>query len=496
MGVTSLPWPGASPRIIPLRALSDERLAQLVGTGDRDAFGLLYERYRAPLSRYCRSIVRNAEDAGDALQSTMLAALRSLRSQAPRGAIRPWLYRIAHNESVSVLRRRHPDEELSDRTLAPERGTLARERWESVLGDLQTLPTRQRGALVMHELGGLSYAEIGTALAAGRDRDCDEIRLAISDGDRRSLRARGIRGHLQACASCAAFERDQRERTRALALIPILPGVSVGALLAAGGSAVPGAGAGIAVMGGTSAAKAVALAGALALAGAGAVVGGGLVKGAPHRAGPPALALRGEARPSGEGARARGASGPGGWGQRTGAVGTGAPSTRPRRSMYSAAPRLGAPLTRPPQRGRPMRLPALPALVGWPRRSAAAPPPGARPPLRVPPTGAAPAPGSGPAPAPVPVAGPTPAAGPSPAPPPPAATVALTPAPWWLSNPLVQQALALAEAYGGAGAKQRVLAALQQGQPAFSPASAASAQMLTATSSVQDLIASLRSQLR
>jgi RNA polymerase sigma factor (sigma-70 family) len=314
-------------RVMPLGTLSDERLAELAGIGHSDAFGTLYERYRDALARYCRSIVRDPEDAGDALQNTMVSVLRALQVRGPNGPLRPWLYRIAHNESVSILRRRHPHEELSPETpdrVDTELASLAKFRVESLMSDLGTLPENQRGALVMRELGGLEYDEIGNALeisavsarkhvfearvalndiAAGRDANCADIVRRISDGDGRVLRARSIRGHLRGCPSCAAFERGMRTRSGTFALLPGVPVVSAGALLTAvlhGGGAVSSSGfgssgslvggsvAGGSVAGGAMAAgsllgggsfaalKGLVAAGAIAVAGAGVIVGTGI----------------------------------------------------------------------------------------------------------------------------------------------------------------------------------------------------------------------------
>ena len=309
-----MPKPVPHLRVMPLRTMSDERLAELASAGHTDAFGTLYERYREALARYCRSIVRDPEDARDALQNTMLSVLRALQGRSPSGAVRPWMYRIAHNESVSILRRRQPHEELSADTpdrADPEHDGLVKYRLDALLGDLRALPERQRGALVMRELGGLEYGEIGDALAmsavsarkhvfearvalhdiaAGRDADCGDIVRRISDGDGRVLRARSVRGHLRSCPSCSAFERGMRTRRATLGLIPTFPvlaaGTVFGAALHGGGGATSGLAAGGSVAGGSIAAgalaagsvlgggsfaaiKGIALAGALAVAGAG-----------------------------------------------------------------------------------------------------------------------------------------------------------------------------------------------------------------------------------
>jgi DNA-directed RNA polymerase specialized sigma24 family protein len=96
-------WRGA-----PFALLGDERLAQRVGAGDERAFAVVYERYHQMLYRYCRSILRDDADAQDALQSTFAAAFAALRTGQRDAPMRPWLFRIAHNESVSVVRRRRP----------------------------------------------------------------------------------------------------------------------------------------------------------------------------------------------------------------------------------------------------------------------------------------------------------------------------------------------------------------------------------------------------
>src|SRR5437764_6500546 len=96
--------------------LGDERLARLAAAGHARAFAVVYERHPQALYRYCRSIVRNDADAQDALQSTFAAAFAALKRGGPEAPIRPWLFRIAHNEAVSTLRRRRPTVELSDAT--------------------------------------------------------------------------------------------------------------------------------------------------------------------------------------------------------------------------------------------------------------------------------------------------------------------------------------------------------------------------------------------
>src|SRR4051812_6820132 len=137
-----------------LRLLGDERLARLVSSGHDAAFAALYDRYRDVLVRYCRSLVRDDQDALDAFQSTMLNALRALREDRRRSPVRPWLFRIAHNESVSVLRRRPASEPLDDRQAATVDVHSAAEDREALAGlleDLGSLTDHQRAALLLRE---------------------------------------------------------------------------------------------------------------------------------------------------------------------------------------------------------------------------------------------------------------------------------------------------------------------------------------------------------
>jgi RNA polymerase sigma factor (sigma-70 family) len=303
--------------------LGDERLAQRAGAGDDRAFAVVYDRYRQILYRYCRSILNNDADAQDALQSTFAAAFACLRGDQRDAPMRPWLFRIAHNESISILRRRRPALELSR---APEHATTSiedqvaeRAALSALLRDLRQLTDRQRSALVLRELSGLSHQEIAIALgtsvgaakqtifearqslfefAEGRAMACDEIRRTISDADGRSLRSRRVRAHLRECGGCAAFVAAIPARTGELrALAPALPGVGAAGLLGriAISSAGRSGGTGMARLAAGAAAKTASAStgfGANALAGvavvatatAGVTVGvGNLVHRMPHR---------------------------------------------------------------------------------------------------------------------------------------------------------------------------------------------------------------------
>jgi RNA polymerase sigma factor (sigma-70 family) len=242
---------------VPLQLRREGALRSRAARGDAAAFAAVYERHHQALYRYCRSILRNDEDAQDALQSTMARAFAALQDESRDFELRPWLFRIAHNEAISIVRRRPASTELDD--VPDGSGDLEdqvtdREQLRMLRLDLADLPERQRAALVLRELNGLSHAEIGVVLELtpssvkqsifearsalftcreGREMDCDDVRRMLSDGDGRTLRSRGVRAHLRHCSECRRFRADLEQRPRALrALVPPLPVGSAAALLA------------------------------------------------------------------------------------------------------------------------------------------------------------------------------------------------------------------------------------------------------------------------
>ena len=254
-----------------LRSLGDDRLGRLAASGDSRAFAVVYARYNKVLYRYCRSLLGDPDDASDALQSTMAAALRGLKGETREIKLKPWLFRIAHNECVTLLRTRRPHASMDEalEVAAPEGADAAtRERLRQLVADLSELPDAQRGALVMRELSGLSYDEIAVVLggsvgaarqtvfearsalhdfAEGRAMECDAVRRALSDADGRVLRGRKLRAHLSDCGSCRDFRALIGNRRRDLAcLAPPLPmAAAVGVMhqLLGGGAAAVSTGA-------------------------------------------------------------------------------------------------------------------------------------------------------------------------------------------------------------------------------------------------------------
>lgn len=245
----------------------------------RRKFERIYKQHHQELYRYCFSILRNREDAEDALQATMAAALHSLPGERREIALRPWLFRVAHNEAVSLLRARrrtgelHPD--LEPTSPSAEAQSEDRERLRRLVADLRSLPERQASAIVMRELSGLSYGAIGAALSSsepaarqavyegrvalreieeGREMECESVRRALSDRDGRKLRGRRMKAHLDACDGCRGFAASiAQRRSDLIALAPPLPALAATGILGSllgGGAHGAGAGAAAAATGG------------------------------------------------------------------------------------------------------------------------------------------------------------------------------------------------------------------------------------------------------
>src|SRR5690242_16485478 len=174
------------------------------GSGDRRAFTALYRRHQDDVLRFCQALLRDPDDAREAANSAW-AAVWDARDAAERDIpLRPWLFRIAHNEAIDILRRRRPHEELDAAMPAPD-DTAAdaelHERLATLQADLLTLTDHQRTALVLREMSGLGHEEIASVLQistgaakqtiyearqalieaeGGRSLSCDLVRRDIS----------------------------------------------------------------------------------------------------------------------------------------------------------------------------------------------------------------------------------------------------------------------------------------------------------------------------
>ena len=147
---------------------SDDRLVTLARSGSERAWSEIMRRYRRQLRSYCGRFVGPSR-AEDAVQQTFLQAFLALRDGTQREiALRAWLYRIAHNCSIDLLRKGTPDYDQLDLEYdgVPQPPTLFEQREEvrRLVARMRDLPDAQRQALALRELEGRSYEEISAQL--------------------------------------------------------------------------------------------------------------------------------------------------------------------------------------------------------------------------------------------------------------------------------------------------------------------------------------------
>lgn len=158
----------------PTPAKTDEEIAVLVCKGDKDAFGLLIDKYEQKLTRYIMRFTQNTEDVSDILQVVFIKAYTNLQSFDTSRSFNSWVYRIAHNESVTYLKKRggekvsfidfdtflpHPFAKETSDDLA-----LSREDKEALEQSLSKLSLKYREVLVLYYYDELSYQEIADVL--------------------------------------------------------------------------------------------------------------------------------------------------------------------------------------------------------------------------------------------------------------------------------------------------------------------------------------------
>ena len=153
---------------------TDERLLARFRNGDEAAFALLHDRYRARLLAFVRRKLAAAAtrtDAEDVVQDVFLRAYYALRRDTREVRVRPWLYTVTHNRCLDYLARRSPRPlDLLETSRTPTRDPVEeahrRERLRCMVSDIKRLPDRQRHALVMRELDGMSHVQLAERLEA------------------------------------------------------------------------------------------------------------------------------------------------------------------------------------------------------------------------------------------------------------------------------------------------------------------------------------------
>jgi RNA polymerase sigma-70 factor (ECF subfamily) len=162
--------------------LDEQELIQRIVAKNDAAFRTLVELYQSSVLSACYQILGNQQDAEDVAQDVFVMVYRKAESFRGESGLSTWLYRIAVNLSLNRLRRRKWDrlfgiltlseaesEETTVRMEAPEqdrpdRQLEANERSRILTDVLNTLPEKQRVAIILHKIEGLSHQEIAEIL--------------------------------------------------------------------------------------------------------------------------------------------------------------------------------------------------------------------------------------------------------------------------------------------------------------------------------------------
>jgi RNA polymerase sigma-70 factor (ECF subfamily) len=178
-----------------LNSLSEQEAIARAREGDPDAFAAVVRAYAGPIHAHVHRILRRREDAEDAAQETFLRAYRYLATYDEARPFRNWLYRIATNVALNMLRGRSrgeaapldPERPPAAATVAPEaERRLAREdAWGGVEAEIDAMPPRVAALLRLRYREGMAIREAAEAVGMSEAA----AKMALSRA-RRTLRER------------------------------------------------------------------------------------------------------------------------------------------------------------------------------------------------------------------------------------------------------------------------------------------------------------------
>jgi RNA polymerase sigma-70 factor (ECF subfamily) len=149
----------------------ESELVRGLQAGDLAAFDELFRRHRRGLLAYAVGLLGDRALAEDVVQDSFVRLARSADRIDPARGARPWLYRVAHNRAVDLLRRRRREPPASDADLAtlaaeavaadpsPADGLIGAETRRRVRAALDRLPEKEREVLLMRFYGELTFQE-------------------------------------------------------------------------------------------------------------------------------------------------------------------------------------------------------------------------------------------------------------------------------------------------------------------------------------------------
>ena len=149
------------------REVEDRDLITKARTGDVESYNLLISRWDRRIFNYLLRLVKDREDARDLAQDVFLKAYQNLNKLEDPSRFSPWLYRIAHNEAYSLLRKNRPETEMGEERAqsVPGRRMLPIEVGLAVSTAMARLTEDQRETVVLKIYEGFKFEEMAEILA-------------------------------------------------------------------------------------------------------------------------------------------------------------------------------------------------------------------------------------------------------------------------------------------------------------------------------------------
>jgi RNA polymerase sigma factor (sigma-70 family) len=175
---------------------SDENLMMRFGRGEAAAFEFLYQRHESRVFRYLHRNVRNEASANDLMQEVWFAVVRGAAKYQPSAKFTTWLFTIAHNRMVDMIRANHRLQSLDagddadpegsslldrlavDGKLEPPAQVQSQHEAAALLAAVEQLPAEQRSAFLLQAEGGLSVEEIAEATGSNFETVKSRLRYA------------------------------------------------------------------------------------------------------------------------------------------------------------------------------------------------------------------------------------------------------------------------------------------------------------------------------
>lgn len=153
-------------------SISDGVLMREIKAGNLRAFDQLYYRYSKRLLSFSLSVVKSREEAENIVQEVFLALWMNRGKIGNDASVKYYIFTIAYNTSISVLRRKAKDEKFFEQLKDLQELNAEPDDMQTEYSDLQgrlseildALPARQREIFILHKVNGLKYQEIATKL--------------------------------------------------------------------------------------------------------------------------------------------------------------------------------------------------------------------------------------------------------------------------------------------------------------------------------------------